>query len=551
MTMRLPRLLNASLEETARLDPAQLSISLSQAPVSTADMTLEMDTPVPMRSWVELYTIHGSAGIFRVSKLDTDYDRNEQRLALEHGACALNDAILAGDEDLTKTPTQWLSAILDKQTIKSGNTKLWTSGTVTPTTSVTMKPGGATLLSLLNSLMDELPDYVMTFDQSTFPWQVNIVAKASTVTAEGRLSRNLGSVRVSYDDSDLCTRVYVTGLSSPGYVNADTQSTYGIVEHSVTLDSDTTNAQATKYANRYLLRRKEPAISVELDAVDLSEATGEPLDSFAIGEKFRLVLPAYDTTVTQWITGIRYADVYGDSRHVTLTLANTVADLATRTNKNKKQANDANRSNVNSTNSLRTTVNSQGQTISSHTNTLSAHERVMTGNGTTTDYQSYINIKAQGIEIASHSTTLNQHGQAIAANSAAITVNANAITLKASQSSVNALTGRVENAEAAIEVNADAITSKVSKGAIASTINQTAQGVLIQASKINLDGYVTASALSSTIANMASLTTKKLIVNGNIISILNSDGDAVNMQLRSKTVSTPSGSSTIMYLGSL
>ena len=123
--------------------------------------------------------------------------------------------------------------------------------------------------------------------------------------------------------------------------------------------------------------------------------------------------------------------------------------------------------------------------------------------------------------------------------------------LKASQSSVNALTGRVEDCESGIEVNAEAITTKVSKGAIASTINQTAQSVLISASKINLDGYVTASALSSTIANMASLTTKKLIVNGKIISILNSDGDAVNMQLRSKTVSTPSGSSTIMYLGSL
>lgn len=544
MMVRLPRLLDASLNEVARLDPAALSVSLTQAPVSTADMTLEMDAPVAMRGWIELYTVHGSAGIFRISKMDTDYDRGERRLMLEHGACALNDAVFPGDEDLTKTPAQWLSAILARQTQKRGNTALWTSGTVTPTSQVTLRPGGQTLLSLLGRLMDELPDCVLSFDQSSFPWTVSIVSRASSVTAEGRLSRNLGSVRVSYDDSDLCTRVYVTNLSSPGYKDADTVSTYGIVEQSVTLDSETTAAQAYKYATRYLSRRKEPAISVELDAVDLSEATGESLDAFAIGKKFRLALPSYGVTVEQWITGIRYQDVYGDPRHVTLTLANAVADLALRMNRNKKQAEDAEREATYNTNGLRNTVSAQGTTIS-------AHERVMTGNGTTTDYESYINIKAQGIEIASHATTLADHNTRITNNSAAITVNANAITLKASQSSVNALTGRVEDCESGIEVNAEAITTKVSKGAIASTINQTAQSVLISASKINLDGYVTASALSSTIANMASLTTKKLIVNGKIISILNSDGDAVNMQLRSKTVSTPSGSSTIMYLGSL
>ena len=53
------------------------------------------------------------------------------------------------------------------------------------------------------------------------------------------------------------------------------------------------------------------------------------------------------------------------------------------------------------------------------------------------------------------------------------------------------------DAEATLTIHADAITSKVSKGAIASTINQTAQSVLIEASKINLVGYVTASQLSA------------------------------------------------------
>jgi hypothetical protein len=88
-----------------------------------------------------------------------------------------------------------------------------------------------------------------------------------------------------------------------------------------------------------------------------------------------------------------------------------------------------------------------------------------------------IKVTAQGATISSHTTRLNQQGE------------------------------RITTAEAKIEVNAEAITSKVSKGAIASTINQTAQSVLIQASKINLSGYVTTSDLDSTNATISNLMT--------------------------------------------
>ena len=51
----------------------------------------------------------------------------------------------------------------------------------------------------------------------------------------------------------------------------------------------------------------------------------------------------------------------------------------------------------------------------------------------------------------------------------------------------------------------DGLDSRVVKGEIASTINQTAQSVLIQAEKINLSGYVTVSQLSATNANITNL----------------------------------------------
>ena len=62
------------------------------------------------------------------------------------------------------------------------------------------------------------------------------------------------------------------------------------------------------------------------------------------------------------------------------------------------------------------------------------------------------------------------------------------------------------NLQSSITQNANQISLKVSKGDIASTINQTAQSVLISASKINLQGYVTASELDAEKARFDNLT---------------------------------------------
>lgn len=76
------------------------------------------------------------------------------------------------------------------------------------------------------------------------------------------------------------------------------------------------------------------------------------------------------------------------------------------------------------------------------------------------------------------------------------------ILLRAKQTTVDALAGRMSDAEASIKVNADAITSKVSKDGLISTIEQGAKTVKISAESIDLSGYVTASTLSSRLADI-------------------------------------------------
>lgn len=113
------------------------------------------------------------------------------------------------------------------------------------------------------------------------------------------------------------------------------------------------------------------------------------------------------------------------------------------------------------------------------------------------------------------------------------------ITLKASQNDLNALTSDVRIAEASITVMANQIQSKVSAGDIASTINQTAQSVLIQASKIDLDGYVTADYLAANTITVHGLTVSNGGCNlGNSNIYVN--GQSLLLGVRSLTV-TPSG----------
>lgn len=141
------------------------------------------------------------------------------------------------------------------------------------------------------------------------------------------------------------------------------------------------------------------------------------------------------------------------------------------------------------------------------------------------------------------------------------------VLLRATKSELNAVGERVTKAEASIKLNTESITLKVSKNGVVSAINQTAEEVKIQASKINLSGYVTASQLSATNANISNLTSglttatalKAVSMNANNISVSDtltaSIGSFTGLKFGGKTcsrrsveVTTPSGSTTLYYL---
>lgn len=548
--VRLPRLLDANdtdhpFSEITRLHPSRLSVSIKRTPLSSADMELTGED-VPVRSFAELYTIHGSAGIYRAAQVETDYADDSSRVAWEHGICTLGDVIYTEKEEQSKTVTDMLNTLLGLQ----GERAYWAVGRVETGDTVTLTPNGQTVLDLLLTMMEQLPDYMLAFDQSSFPWLLSIVRKPKEITAEGRLSRNLSSVRVQYDDSELCTRVYANGLEN-GYMDSDNVATYGLVEHSLTLSEDIERAEAETIASRYLEKRDTPAVAIEIDAVDLSLATGEALDAFTISKRFRLALPAYGQTFEEDIIGIEYADVYGEPERVTLELANEIADINEKSRKAQKVA--AAIGGVSGVAATQNTIIKQDtkmETYDKYITTLEDakiltmredHAKVEVG-------KAMVEIFAMQRDVYEETdktdivTAMRTAGMTVDANKSLVEIIASEVINRKSASDDNA--DAIDTAESRITANASAIELKVSKNGVVSAINQTAETIKISASKINLDGYVTASNLAATISDLGYVDISQASIDQLTVSdYLRFDGH--NAKWKSKEVVTGASNSTL------
>ena len=498
MAVRLPRLLDGSMKELARLNPVSLSMEENLSPLSTAEMVLpEGECAAETGQFVELYTSHGSAGIFRVQQAEQDYG-GRVTLALEHGLTTLGDGIMPGEGAQSGTARQLVSAILACQP-----KTMWVLGAVAIPDSLTLtwKNDNANLLESLCSLMDELPGYRLTFDQSVFPWVMNIEALQDADGCECRLSRNLSSLRVEEDRSELCTRLYVSGLASP--LDADTIGTYGVITRYMDGDPDIGTDELTKQGRAYREAHKTPAVSVTMDAVDWYEATGEPFDRFTLGRVCRVCLPDYGKTIRQRVIAISWPDVYGQPDQVTVTLASesttavsVMAGLIIDTTVTKKR--------------FTSDMRSQKELL------LAAEEQITLISTRVELIAQEVDVQAEQIALKASHEEVGELTRRMDAAEVAIDGVSARIDLKASQTDVDNLGTRVSAAEVAIDGANAEIALKVSKNGIVSAINMSPEGIKISASKIELSGTVLAGYLNGTSIDVNELSASMVYASGGV-----------------------------------
>ena len=332
MEVKLPRLLNADFSERARLHPTLLSVPDPLHEVGAAQMTLtEHDPDLTMHDWAELYTIEGSAGLWRVTSMAWTV-RRERVITLRQAIDTLSDNVWKAQIDYDGTVPDFLEKLLAQQT-----TVYWQIGTVDDESDY--KKSGINY-QRLNELMDEMagdrPGYAFDYDFTTWPWTLNYKALPVGVTAECRLSRNIDSCRITYDDSELCNRLFltwsVTETTSDGksisktireYNDLASQAIYGIIEKPADV-KEADEPDPDTWAARFLAERKEPRALIEIQGQTLQALTGLAWDRYSRGKQIRAALSDYGVSLTERVANVTHPDALGNPLRVELELSNTL-----------------------------------------------------------------------------------------------------------------------------------------------------------------------------------------------------------------------------------
>ena len=325
MAVRLPRVLNGDLSEAFRLRPVEMTITLNLREESAATITLPDDAQdVPVRTFVELFTPRGSAGIFRV----TDTSRNvfnQRVLTLKSGLSTLEDSVYRVQEDYEGTVQAFLAAVLGYQTVTR-----WQLGTVADGSTVYKRSGinYNSIADLIRGLSDDDVDHYFETDYTTTPWTLHYRAVPTSVGCEMRLSRSVRTVQIVRNDAELCTRLYLSVSSDlvetelRTYNNADAQAIYGIVEKTADVNSADV-ADPDAWAARYMREHKAPAVQITIDGYELARLTGDSWDEYSLGKLCRVNLSG--EMLEERVVSVTYPDPLGEPDLVQVQLATKAA----------------------------------------------------------------------------------------------------------------------------------------------------------------------------------------------------------------------------------
>lgn len=451
-----PRVLSEDLIPSESLIVSKVSetFNLKQPPTATAVIPFK-SPKLTMHTWIQLFNANGSAGIFRVIG-ETETLEKERQLNLKGAIDVLTDWRWKGESEFTGTTKTFIEKLLSFQ-----EKPIWQLGECDDEKEY-RKSGlaYAGLSDLFTELLNLKSDLYPTYDFSTTPWTLNIKKLPSEIGAELRMRRNLGNgVRIIRDDKNQCTRLYLTITKTNGaqetkvFDNIDAQNIFGVIEKTAEIEEkDVPNAEA--YAEEYFAEYAAPYISISAPAIELFHQTGETWDELSVGKKCRVALPDYGETYTERVSSVTYSDVYGLPNAVTVNLANPIKPIS----EAMKEV------------------------------SATSYAAMLSASSAEKDAKR-IELIVKDIELALDETGINQLWKS-------------GIILDAHEGvEIFSLYQGFSALYSGIKVNADAISLRVMKNGVIAAINLTSEEARIAASKIVLDGYVTASEFNATFAD--------------------------------------------------
>lgn len=354
--IQLPRLLDSQMHEVRRLNPSSLAVTLTDEPLSNAQMILPMGDgdPVAFFSWVEIYGLYGSMGIYCVKTADETFGSNVS-LYLEHGLCTLQRDTTAeakyrpstgsgstsggisprssemvgggssgsSSEDETKHKGSIAKLLAEAMDFQRGG--YWQLGTVeADNTSYTVDFQNTNVLTCIVRIVRQDPALHIVTDQTTWPWTLHVLRAETIPSCECRLTRNADDVHVNHNTSSFYTRVVSDRLKTP--LVADTAEQYGEHTYYYAIPDNVSDADARHVCEVFLETHKQPAISISVSGMQLAKRTGEPLDRLQIGRMCRVALPDYNAVYNERIVSAMYSNLIKQPERVQLVLAASQQD---------------------------------------------------------------------------------------------------------------------------------------------------------------------------------------------------------------------------------
>lgn len=476
-----------TLAPIGRLQPSAMSVNLKIEQPSNVSMTLQEGQPdVSVGDWLRVYTTQGDAGVFVVKSVTKNEMTKDRQVSADHALALLKNVVYFGEFNTdSKNKKPIAPAVALKQALTAqGKNVVWELGKVEYTEAQPFSYDNDDLYSIFDTVRNALEDSQMEADTRSLPFKINIRKRPETASCEMRLSHNITSLSIQVDTDDMFTRIYPIGSDgariSGDYVQDDKRvSEYGLISAVRNNDDITDPGFLKAWAKTELKRHNRPTVTVSINGLELSEATGEPWDKLKPGTVCRVPLVQYHgATVEERIDSVSFRDLIKHPEVVTVTLSNSRSDV--------KRAKSA-----------------SGRAEETETKTRHSSGRAKSNLEVV---KKYIREVDDGFELRV-GKMFETGGQF--ASIKVLTDQIQSTVTKYKKSNAGDL---LVSMQSQITQTANAIKTCVQEGDLISTIEQQAGRVKISARCIDLDGYVTASSLRAGFSVTGTMTARILEV---------------------------------------
>lgn len=521
-----------SLSPARKIPLEGLSLQLKERD-STATMIPADMTGIGVNSWMRDDTEPGAGIIWRVKSISQAYAIRTPTVQLEHMINSLRDRIMFGEikpaqitgnaKATNCTAEQAVRYILSYQSD-------WVLGAFDyGSVSNPYKFDGDSLFDALETVSNSLADSWWSYDMSVYPFRLNITRKSAEVGSEMRAGRNMRTITRTIDKSGMYTRFYPTGkddLHIPGDYVERNVNLYGVVSKIETDASIDSVEELTRWGNERLNLHAEPTVTIDVEGIELANATGVSLDRMQLGKYCRVPLPEFGTEITERIVSLTYQDKIHQPEVVKITLANNRTDVTKiiadaiksggggkggRTSTKQDKEDHAWFEDTNNHVAM-VAEGIIGRDAEGNPNWIRLSEIVVNEDGI------YSQVKSVQGDIVVANTKITQNEYRITQEANTRISENTQLSSRISQTStaISAeVTARINSdnqLSSRITINAQGIETKVSKNGVISSINQSAESVTINASRINLNGYVTTSMLESAFQSVQQMSVQQMTI---------------------------------------